>query len=355
MTKNRRMFTSIDNEGLECDKITFGDNSKGNVKELGKIIISNDLFISNVLLVESLSYNLLSVAQLCDLDLICKFSPKDVVITSIKSDELIFKYFHYDNIYLVDFSSNDARLSTCLFTKSSKGWLWHKILTHVGMNQLKKLMKHDLVIGLNNDIIFENNKLCSACQVGKQVGNTHPTKSVMSTSRPLELVHMDLFGPTTYRSVGENSNSLVVVNDYSRYIWIFFLSDKSNVFYVFKGFTKRAKNEFDFKIKKSRSDNDFEFKNSRIEDYCDEKRIRHEFSARYTPQQNGVVERKNQTLIDMARSMLSEYNVSDNFWPEATNTTFHASNRLYCHQLLKKTSYELLIVRKPNISYFRVF
>jgi hypothetical protein len=182
-TRNERMFTSIDNECSECDKITFGDNSNGKVKGLGKIAISNDLSISNVLLVESLRYNLLSVAQLCDLGLIYKFSPKHVVITSIKSDELIFKDFHYDNLYLINFSSNGASLSTCLFTKSSKGWLWHRILAHVGMNQLKKLMKRDLIIGLNNDIIFEKNKLCSACQAGKQVGNTHPTKSVMSTSR----------------------------------------------------------------------------------------------------------------------------------------------------------------------------
>jgi hypothetical protein len=116
MTGNRRLFTSIDNEGLECDKITFGDNNKGRVKGLGKIAISNDLFISNVLLVESLSYNLLSVAQQCDLSLICKFSPKDAVITSNKSDKLIFKGFCYGNPYLIDFSSNDASLSTCLFT-----------------------------------------------------------------------------------------------------------------------------------------------------------------------------------------------------------------------------------------------
>jgi hypothetical protein len=115
LTENERMFTSIDNEGLECDKITFGDNGKGKVKGLGKNAISN------VLLVDSLSYKLLFISQLCDLSLICKFSPKDVVISSIKIDELIFKGFHYGNLYLVDFSSNDTRLSTCLFIKSSKG------------------------------------------------------------------------------------------------------------------------------------------------------------------------------------------------------------------------------------------
>jgi hypothetical protein len=127
------------------------------------------------------------------------------------------------------------------------------------------------------------------------------------------------------------------------------------VFSIFKDFSKRAENEFDFKVKKIGSDNGSEFKNTRIEDYCDEKGVKHEFSAKYTPEQNRVVERKNRTLIDMTRSMLSEYNVSDTFWAEAINTACHASNRLYCHRLLKKTPYELLIGRKSNISYFWVF
>jgi transposase InsO family protein len=127
------------------------------------------------------------------------------------------------------------------------------------------------------------------------------------------------------------------------------------MFSIFKGFAERAKNEFDFKIKKIRSDNGSEFNNSKIEDYCDEKGVKHKFLAKYTLQQNGVVERKNQTLINMVRSILLEYNVSDNFWAEAINTACHASNRLYCHRLLKKTPYALLIGRKPNISYFWVF
>ena len=84
------------------------------------------------------------------------------------------------------------------------------------MKQLNRLLKHDLVVGLKN-VKFEKDKLCSACQAGKQVANTHPTKSVMSTERPLKLLHMNLFGPTTYRNIGENCYCLVVVDDYSRY------------------------------------------------------------------------------------------------------------------------------------------
>jgi hypothetical protein len=177
----------------------------------------------------------------------------------------------------------------------------------------------------------------------------------MSTTRPLELLHMDLFGPTTYRSIGGNSYCLVVVDDYSRYTGVFFLHDKANVSDNFKRFVTRAENEFENKLKKVRSDNGSEFKNSRIENFCDEKGIKHEFSTTYAPEQNGLVERKNRTLIDMARSMLSEYDVSHSFWAEAINTTCHASNRLYCHRFFNKTPYELLIGRKPNISYFWVF
>jgi transposase InsO family protein len=145
------------------------------------------------------------------------------------------------------------------------------------------------------------------------------------------------------------------VDDFTRYTWVAFLVDKSDVFDTFKEFIKRVQNEFEITIKKVRSDNGSEFKNIRIDELCDEYGIRHQFSAKYTPQSNGLVERKNRTLIDMARSMLSEYNVSHSFWAEAINTACFYNNRLYCHQFLEKTPYEILNGRKPNIAYFQVF
>jgi transposase InsO family protein len=116
-----------------------------------------------------------------------------------------------------------------------------------------------------------------------------------------------------------------------------------------------VQNEFETAIKKVRSDNGSEFKNKRIDELCDEYDIRHQFLTKYALQSNGLVERKNRTLIDMARSMLSEYNVSHSFWAKAINTTCFYSNRLYCHQFLEKTPYEILNGRKPNIAYFWVF
>ncbi|WVZ83736.1 LOW QUALITY PROTEIN: hypothetical protein U9M48_030852 [Paspalum notatum var. saurae] len=156
-------------------------------------------------------------------------------------------------------------------------------------------------------------------------------KTCVSTSKPLQLLHMDLFGPTTYESIG---------------------GDKSETPDKFKIF---ANSTFGLNIVKVRSDSGSEFKNYKVDEWCDEEDIKHEFSATYTPQQNGVVERKNKTLITLARAMLDDYGTSEDFWAEAINTTCHASNRVYLHRLLGKTPYELLIGRKPNISYFWVF
>ena len=126
----------------------------------------------------------------------------------------------------------------------------------------------------------------------------------MSTSKAFELLNMDLFGPKQYTSIGGNKYGFVIVDDYTRYTWVFFIVDKSDVFAIFKLFVKGIHNEFETTIKRVRSDNGSEFKNTRIDEFCDDFRIRHQFSAKYTPQSNGLVERKNRTLIDMARQCL---------------------------------------------------
>jgi transposase InsO family protein len=131
--------------------------------------------------------------------------------------------------------------------------------------------------------------------------------------------------------------------------------DKSDVFATFKSFIKGIHNEFETTIKRVRSDNFSEFKNTRIDEFCDEFGIQHQFSAKYTLQSNGLVERKNRTLIDMTRSILSEYNVSQSVLAEAINMACYCSNRLYCHLIMEKIPYKLLNGRKPNIAYFWVF
>jgi transposase InsO family protein len=267
---------------------------------------------------------------------------------------IAFKGVLKGKLFLVDFSQEKAQLDTCLVEKSSLGWLWHRRLAHVGMRNLNKLVKRGHILGPTN-VSFEKDRICSACQAEKQVGVPHPSKRIVTTIKLLELLHMDLFSPVAYMSIGGNKYDLVIVDDYSHFPWVFFLHDKSVVQDTLKKFAKRAQNEFDTKIKKVRSDNGTEFKNTNIKKFLDEEGIGHEFSVPYTPQQNGIVERKNRTLIEAARTMLDECKVSDQFWAEAINTACHAINHLYLHKILNKTAYKLLLGKKPNVSYFRVF
>ena len=354
MTGERKMFTSFEANEEASDNIVFANNSQGKVNSLGKIAISTEHSISNVFLVESLNYNLLSVSQLCEMCYNCLCTNEGVTVFRRSDNFIAFKGVVKGKLYLVNFSSEKANLDACLIAKSNMDWLWHRRLAHVGMRNLDKLLKGEHILGLTN-VSFEKNRICSACQAGKQVGVPHPPKSIVTTLKPLELLHMDIFGPVAYISIGGNKYGFVIVDDYSRFTWVFFLHDKSEVQETFKKFARRAQNEFDVKIKRVRSDNGSEFKNTNIEEYLDEEGIGHEFSVPYTPQQNGIVERKNRTLIEAARTMLDEYKTSDQFWAEAVNTACHAINRLYLHKILQKTAYELLTGNKPNVSYFRVF
>ncbi|WVZ70160.1 LOW QUALITY PROTEIN: hypothetical protein U9M48_018848 [Paspalum notatum var. saurae] len=217
-------------------------------------------------------------------------------------------------LYLVDFTTTRLMPETCLVTKSDKGWLWHRRLAHVGMRNLATLQKDEHILGLTN-VSFEKDKVCSACQAGKQVGVAHPAKNIITTSRPLELLHVDLFGPVANISIGGE------IQD------------------VLKKFMTRAQNEYEVKIKKVRSDNGKEFKNTSVEEYLDEEGIKHDSIHTAAKWCGG---KENRTLIEAARTMLDEYKTPDNFWAETVNTACHAINHLYLHKIYKKTSYELL-------------
>jgi hypothetical protein len=131
------------------------------------------------------------------------------------------------------------------------------------MKNLHKLLKGEHVLGLTY-ICFEKDEPCAACQAGKHVGTNHPSKKIMMTSRPLELLHVDLFGPIAYLSTGGSKYGLVIVNDYSRFTWLFFLQNKSKTQGTLKRFLRWDQNEFELKVKKIRSDNGSEFKNLQV-------------------------------------------------------------------------------------------
>jgi hypothetical protein len=247
MTGEKIMFSFYEKNQDPQRAITFGDRNQGLVKGLGKIAISPDHSISNVFLVDSLDYNLFSVSQLCKMGYNCLFTGIGVTVFRRSDDSVAFKGVLEGQLYLVDF--NRAELDTCLIAKTNMGWLWHRRLAHVGMNNLHKLIKGEHILGLTN-VHFEKDRVCSACQAGKQVGVHHPHKNIMTTDRPLELLHIDLFGPIAYISISGSKYCLVIVDDYSRFTWVFFLHDKSQTQETLKGFLRRAQNEFGLRIKR---------------------------------------------------------------------------------------------------------
>jgi hypothetical protein len=226
MTGEKKIFTSYVKNKDSHDTIIFGDGNQGKVKGLGKIAITTEHSISNVFLVESLGYNLLYISQLCHMGYNCLFTNVDVSVFRWSDGSLAFKGVSDGKIYLVDFTKENADLDACLPAKTDIGWLWHRSLAHVGMKNLYKLLKGEHVLGLTI-VCFEKDRPCVACQAGKQVGTSHPSKNVMTTSRPLELLHMDLFGVVAYLSIGRSKYGLVIVDDYFRFTWVFFFKDKS--------------------------------------------------------------------------------------------------------------------------------
>jgi transposase InsO family protein len=150
------------------------------------------------------------------------------------------------------------------------------------MKNLHKLLKGEHILGLIN-VHFEKDRVCSACQAGKQAGVHHPHKNIMTTNKPLELLHMGLFGSIAYISIDGSKYCLVIVDDYSRFTWVFFLQEKSQTQDTLKGFLRQYQNEFGLRIKKIRSDNGTEFKNSEIEGFLEEEGIKHSSMSSLLP------------------------------------------------------------------------
>nr|GEU77384.1 putative ribonuclease H-like domain-containing protein [Tanacetum cinerariifolium] len=183
--------------------------------------------------------------------------------------------------------------------------LWHRRLGHVNFKTINKLVKGNLVRGLPTKV-FANDNSCVACKKDKQHRASCKSKPVSSVDQPLFRLHMDLFGLTFVKSLSKKSYCLVITDDYSRFSWVFFLAPKDETTPILKTFITDLKNQLSLKVKVIRCDNRTEFKNSDLNQFCGLKGIKKEFSVPRTPQQNGIAERKNRTLIETARTMLAD-------------------------------------------------
>ncbi|GJY77477.1 putative ribonuclease H-like domain-containing protein [Tanacetum coccineum] len=348
MTRNKSYLT--DYEEIDGGFVAFGYNSKGGkITRKGKIRTSK-LDFEDVYFIKELKFNLFSVLQMCDKKNNVLFTDTECVVLSSDfklTDEshVLLKVPRKDNMYSVELMNVVPQGGlTCLFTKATldESNLWHRRLGHVNFKTMNKLVRGNLVRGLPSKL-FEINQTCVACQKGKQHRASCKTKTVSSISQPLQMLHMDLFGPTFVKSLMKKMYCLVVTDDFSRFSWVFFLATKDETSKILKTFITGIENLIDLKVKVIRCDNGTEFKNKAMNQFYEMKGIKREFSVARTPQQNGVAERKNRTLIEAARTMLADSKLPTTFWAEVVNTACYVQNRVLIIKPHNKTPYELFL------------
>ncbi|GJV11632.1 putative ribonuclease H-like domain-containing protein [Tanacetum coccineum] len=360
MTGNMSYLTDF--KEIDGGYIAFEGNLKVG-KITGKCIIkTGNLDFKNVYFVRELKFNLFSVSQMCDKKNSVLFNDTECIVLSPNfklTDEshVLLKVPRKHNMYSVDLKNIVPKGGlTCLFAKatSDESKLWHRRLGHINFKTMNKLVKGNLVRGLPSKL-FENNKTCVACKKGKQHRASCKSKTVSLINQPLHMLHIDLFGPTFVKSLMKKMYCLVVTDDYSRFSWVFFLATKDETSGILKSFITGVENLIDQRVKVIRCDNGTEFKNKEMNQFCERKGIKREFSVARTPQQNGVAERKNRTLIEDARTMLADSKLPTTFWAEAVNTACYVQNRVLVTKPHNKTPYELFLGRKPALGFMRPF
>ncbi|GJW27875.1 putative ribonuclease H-like domain-containing protein [Tanacetum coccineum] len=269
------------------------------------------------------------------------------------------EYEDYDGGF-VSFGDGKGRISgkglTCLFAKAAidEYNLWHRRPGHINFKNMNKLVRGNLVRGLPLKI-FENDHSCVACHKGKQHKASYKAKLVNSISKPLHMLYMDLFGPKNVKSLMKKSYCLVVTDYFSIFSRVFFLATKDETSGILKSFITEIENQLDHKVKVIRYDNGTEFKNSVMNQFYEIKGIKMEFNVARTPQQNGVAERRNRTLIEAARTMLVNSKLPTTFWAEVVNTACYVLNRVLVIKPYNKTLYELIRGRTPLIDFMKPF
>ena len=334
--------------------VRFGNDHFGAIMGYGDYVVG-DSVISKVYYVEGLGHNLFSVGQFCDSDLEVAFRKHTCFVRDLNGKELL-KGTRGSNLYTISIDDMMRASPICLLSKASKtkSWLWHRRLNHLNFGTINDLSRKDLVVGLPR-LKYEKDHLCSACQLGKSKKYAHKPKPTNSVTEVLHMIHMDLCGPMRVQNIFGKKYVLVVVDDYSRFTWVKFLRTKDETPDIIIKLIKQLQVRLNKTVRIIRTDNGTEFVNKQLSEFYESVGISHQRSVPRTPQQNGVVERRNRTLVEAARTMLIYSQVPMFLWAEAIATACYTQNRSLIHTIHGKTPYELVHNRKPNLSFLRVF
>ena len=344
----------------------LGDDSHLKIVGQGRVTIrfpdGRVMGINGVMHIPGLARNLLSVSMLNDVGVQVVFSKDGCKM--MRGAMLLAKGTRRGTLFQLEAcisQCNSSFVSTCVpkgaitlegKLLAEKTMLWHLRFGHIGEKGLRTLKNKNLVEGLNDcNLEFD---FCEHCVYGKQ-NRVQFYSSSHKSSDVLDLIHSDVFGPVKVPSISKSVFFVSFIDDYSRRTWIYFLKSKAQVFSRFKEFKALVENQTSKKIKCLRTDNGGEFCSTEFEQFCKEQGIERHKTTPYTPQQNGVVERMNRTLMEKARSMLSGAGLEQRFWAEAVATACYLVNRSPTSALVGKTPMEVWSGKKPSIRHLRVF
>ncbi|UYV62645.1 hypothetical protein LAZ67_2001397 [Cordylochernes scorpioides] len=358
MTFRREWFSTFEEIPEGVHPVCLGDGKKIYAKGKGNIDILSyvdsqkiNATLLDVLYVPELETNLFSISTATKhgLTLICKGNQikltknSKVLVTGIKDNSNLYRIFI------------KAKQSSQTHVAQLSLDIWHQRMGHVNPIKLTQMFENNV---FEDDIKIRekpDSLLCEACIYGKQNRKVFHASTSPNSTYPGELIYSDVCGPMSKRSPGGSLYFVSFKDDFSRFRVAYFIRHKSDVLEKFKEFVKRVRTETGNKIKRFRTDNGTEFLNKNFSDYLKSLGIVHELTAPYTPEQNGIAERDNRTIVESARCLLHGRKMPLELWAEAVNTAVYLLNRCTTKVLGNSTPYEIWYKRKPSILHLKTF
>lgn len=283
-----------------------------------------------------------------------------------KGAQLIFHRDHCDLLLnnkvlaTFKFAHNLFKLNEELYSvrevKNKKGCIhyFHRIFGHRNIESIKRMITEKLVTGIELTKCEKCESKCTVCFASKMTRKSFTKKGTKSTTKIFDLVHTDICGPMRTLTPQKKRYVLTFIDDFSRYTKIYLLNQKSQVTDKLIEFVNLVQTQFGSKPKKFNSDRGGEYLNATLGEYLDSEGIQYQFTSPYTPQLNGIAERKNRSLVEMVRCMLNEANLPQTFWGEAIMTANYLQNRM-ATSATNKTPYEILHKRRPQMKDMEIF
>jgi len=373
MTYNKSLFTTLSK--APTSHVELGNGYKAEIIGCGtitmKILVSGKVVpvkLENVFLVPELGYQLLSVSSFSKRGLSTMFKNGKCVVK--EGNDTIASGTLHGTLYKLDVPVHTQTAPRAFVSSTLE--IWHQRLAHIDSATIVNMVNKNIVTGIELDKTSSNDVKCDGCVLGKGHRNPIPKKSMTRSSNILQLVHSDVNGPLDTPSLGGSRYFITFIDDYSKWTVVYMMRAKSESFNCFQAYHKYAEvhtgrrvnkinviqrtNKTKEQIKSIRTDNGGEYISNQFKDYLLQHGISHQLTVAYTPQQNGVAERMNRTLIDLVRSMIHTAGLEKNFWAEALQTAVHIRNRVTSRALpMGKTPYHLWMKKVPDLSYLRIF